>query len=387
MVLSKTGGILMSKKIAWNKGKIGIYSQETIQRWSEIRKGRKLSYSHKRNLEAAKMIAVEKKSQELWSRTCNVDPSHKPYIHKQSNNPTWFKDKNDPEKFVCGLCHYNQIKVLKYKTNEERQNAHSKFMKTNNPMYEESAKKKLSKTRTGVPLGPCHSDEFKEQQRQKWSGKNNPNYGGLSDEQRKKLSETRKRRIATGEIKLAEQKKGKESPLYGKPRPQHVIDAISKANKGKVLSEETKEKLRQKRLHQKNIGQKGISTPHLKMHVILEELGIEYRSEVFGITGRPDTMIGEKLIIFTDGDFWHANPSPYLHRGKIQPGIPDDKRLGKNLYAKEKREYDNKITQRLRSDGYTVLRFWDSEIEHTPELIIKKILATVQYLKEKREVV
>ena len=118
MVLSKTGGILMSKKIAWNKGKIGIYSQETIQRWSEIRKGRKLSYSHKRNLEAAKMIAVEKKSQELWSRTCNVDPSHKPYIHKQSNNPTWFKDKNDPEKFVCGLCHYNQIKVLKYKTNE-----------------------------------------------------------------------------------------------------------------------------------------------------------------------------------------------------------------------------------------------------------------------------
>jgi len=42
-------------QIAWNKGKKGIYSQETREHWSKVRKGRKLSPAHlKRILEARK---------------------------------------------------------------------------------------------------------------------------------------------------------------------------------------------------------------------------------------------------------------------------------------------------------------------------------------------
>ena len=59
-----------------------------------------------------------------------------------------------------------------------------------------------------------------------------------SEETRKKMSETHK-----GENHPMYGVRGEDNPLYGKHRPQEVKDKISKAHKGKILSDETKKKI------------------------------------------------------------------------------------------------------------------------------------------------
>ena len=87
-------------------------------------------------------------------------------------------------------------------------------------------------------------------QKGKRTGKDNPNYGNhLSEEQKKKLSKINKGKKFTDETrkKLSEAHKGKQAgekhPMYGKHHSEEAKKKIGEANKGKQLSEETKKKL------------------------------------------------------------------------------------------------------------------------------------------------
>lgn len=94
-------------------------------------------------------------------------------------------------------------------------------------------------------------------------------------------------------------------------------------------------------------------------------LGLRYRKH-YKIPGSPDfAFIRKKLAVFCDGDFWHGNNwrirglsnldeelqsySPYW-RKKILDNIARDKR----------------VNSLLTKQGWTVLRFWESEIKKAP---------------------
>ena len=339
------------KKIPWNKDE-------------------KLSKIHIERMLATRKITNAKKSIELKLRKCNLDPTHIPYTNKKTGNPTWFKDLNATEKFVCGVCHARQISTPKY-TDEERSKVRSKLMKKNNPMKNKLTALKLSRIKTGKKIGPVHNQEFKDRQKKRFT-EDNPSKNGIPKEQRVKISKTRLHRFQMGQIKPSVQKKGEANPRYGIPRSASVRKAISVANKGKILSQHTINLIKIARKNQKNIGQSG-TIPEFMIGIILEELGISYRSDVPGIMGRPDFLIDQRYIIFVDGVFSHASPREYYDGCQLKPGyLPYEKIIGKKT-AKMIWDHDKEVTQTLLSEGYSVLRLWEDEIRYKPELMIKMI--------------
>ena len=371
-------------RVAWNKGKTGIYSEKTRQRWSKIRKGRRPSQEHMKKILASRKITNQKKTEELWNRRCYNDPSHKPFIHKYNGNPSWFKHPDIDGEFLCGICNYHAKKNLKFSNKEERYKAQSKFMQENNPMYNKESKKKLSETKTGVPIGPVHTEEFKEKQRLRWTGNGNPNYGGMAPERGEALSKIMKGMYASGQRKPSVQKKGPDNPLWRVERPEHVRRAISEGLTGLKRTMKTRKKIKAKRALQTNFGQPGGKNKwELLIAFLLDELGIPYRRNLAMLKGTPDFVVEPNLAIFCDGDHPHANPNEHRLKSKFKthPGYKPNELVGlRNKLAKNIREYDQSVTEELERIGFMVKRFWNSDIDWETEYVVKEIIICLKSL-------
>ena len=102
----------------------------------------------------------------------------------------------------------------------------------------------------------------------------------------------------------------------------------------------------------------------LKMKKILSELGYSYQMYP-KIFGNPDFIITRKKIaIFCDGDFWHG----YKYHEK--------KKLAKKFWREKiegNMKRDRLVSQKLRRDGWSVLRFWEHDIEKDSEKCVRRI--------------
>jgi DNA mismatch endonuclease, patch repair protein len=72
----------------------------------------------------------------------------------------------------------------------------------------------------------------------------------------------------------------------------------------------------------------------------------------------------KKIIIFCDGDFWHGykydtkkKPAKKFWRDKIEGNMRRDKRY----------------TRKLRREGWSVLRFWEHDIDKNPEKCLRRV--------------
>ncbi len=102
----------------------------------------------------------------------------------------------------------------------------------------------------------------------------------------------------------------------------------------------------------------------LKMKKMLEENKIQFTMypKMFG---HPDFVLKrQKIIIYCDGDFWHGYK--YHEKKKLPKKYWRDK-IERNMRR------DRRITSKLRHDGWSVLRFWEHDIEKTPDRCIRKI--------------
>lgn len=99
--------------------------------------------------------------------------------------------------------------------------------------------------------------------------------------------------------------------------------------------------------------------------------GIRYRKNYRIYNCRPDIVITKhKIAIFCDGDFWHGKEFETDHikrNGKFW-----DNKIKRNI----ERDLDNTVM--LRDNGWTVLRFWESEILQNLELCIQTITTVCQ---------
>lgn len=112
----------------------------------------------------------------------------------------------------------------------------------------------------------------------------------------------------------------------------------------------------------------------------LHALGYRYRVQ-HKVEGRPDIAFTRlKIAIFIDGDMWHGNA--WRRRG-----LPNMAAMFPNRtewwVAKIERnmERDQEVTERLKSLGWCVLRFWESDITEALDQVIAVIENTV---KERR---
>ena len=101
----------------------------------------------------------------------------------------------------------------------------------------------------------------------------------------------------------------------------------------------------------------------------LYEKGCRYRCNSKYIYGHPDISFkGAKVVVFCDSEFWHGfrfeeNESK-IHSNRSY-WIP---KIRRNI------ERDHEVNERLRKEGYQVIRFWGGDIDkHLENCVISVI--------------
>jgi len=107
----------------------------------------------------------------------------------------------------------------------------------------------------------------------------------------------------------------------------------------------------------------------LRMKRILSELKCGYRMYP-KMYGNPDFVVRRKKIaLFCDGDFWHG----YRYHEKKKPA----KKFWRVKIENNMRR-DRRVSRKLRSEGWSVQRFWEHDIERRPDYCRRKILRAVK---------
>lgn len=94
----------------------------------------------------------------------------------------------------------------------------------------------------------------------------------------------------------------------------------------------------------------------IKLRTALWKEGIRYRKNYKKLIGKPDIAITKyRIAVFCDSSFWHGRD------------FDTKKPVGTNHEywdAKIRRNMsrDEEVNRQLRAEGWTVLRFWDIEI-------------------------
>lgn len=156
--------------------------------------------------------------------------------------------------------------------------------------------------------------------------------------------------------KMSKARTGKKMPHKGVPWTEESKLKMSKTNKGHFVSEETKEKIRQRRIEKPTRVFKDTSI-EIKIENELKKRGIYYQKQVpLCKVARVDFYLPEyRIVIQADGCYWHNCP---IHgRGEI-----------KNCSEKDKRQ-DSVLT----FNGFNVYRFWEHEINESVESCIDKL--------------
>ena len=86
--------------------------------------------------------------------------------------------------------------------------------------------------------------------------------------------------------------------------------------------------------------------------------GLRYRKNAKTVFGKPDiAFIGKKIAVFCDSEFWH---------GYAWEIYQEDFRSNQSFWISKierNMQRDIEVNNQLRSEGWTVLRFWGREIK------------------------
>jgi len=120
----------------------------------------------------------------------------------------------------------------------------------------------------------------------------------------------------------------------------------------------------------------GDTAPEIKFRKALWRRGLRYRVSPRSLPGKPDVVLpGLKLAVFVDGEYWHGGQ---WQRRKLR--ALEDQFAGtasRNYWLSKIRgnmERDCVATAALQSKGWTVLRFWESEINSDLEGCVDKTI-------------
>lgn len=117
--------------------------------------------------------------------------------------------------------------------------------------------------------------------------------------------------------------------------------------------------------------------PEVLLRKALWKEGIRYRINYKRVPGKPDIAITKhKIAIFCDGDFWHG------HNWAIRGYGSFEQELSRyNDYWKEKLlrnvERDEENNRAIRAMGWTVIRFWESDIKNNLDVCVSQVKETI----------
>ncbi|SHF53494.1 very short patch repair endonuclease [Flavisolibacter ginsengisoli] len=120
-----------------------------------------------------------------------------------------------------------------------------------------------------------------------------------------------------------------------------------------------------------------IKSTNTKIEIMLGKAlwaqGYRYRKNDKSVFGKPDfTFKKYRLVIFCDSEFWHGKNWETLQkrlRSNREYWIP---KIERNIAR------DIKVNETLIQDGWTVLRFWESEIKNSLSMCISKVESIIK---------
>ena len=116
----------------------------------------------------------------------------------------------------------------------------------------------------------------------------------------------------------------------------------------------------------------------LLLRKALREKGMRYRLCQAKLPGKPDIVLtSKKIAIFIDGDYWHGGQWYRRNLSSLEEQfrVSDSKKLEywtKKIRKNMDRDADS--TSALLSEGWQVIRFWESDIERNLEGCIQIII-------------
>ena len=122
------------------------------------------------------------------------------------------------------------------------------------------------------------------------------------------------------------------------------------------------------------------TTPELLFRKALWKRGLRYAICKTELPGKPDVVLpSRRVAIFIDGDLWHGGQ--WQRRGKV--ALEDQFRvaLSKDYWLEKIRgnmERDFRSTNTLLLAGWTVLRFWESEIQKNLDQCVETTLRVIE---------
>lgn len=113
------------------------------------------------------------------------------------------------------------------------------------------------------------------------------------------------------------------------------------------------------------------------MERILRDLGVKFERQP-KLVGHPDFRVrGTNVLIFCDSSFWHGR-RPNERRGKA---FARNKHLW-TLKLASNRLRDVRISRALRRQGWSVQRFWDTDILHRSRKVKTRLVRIMQRRRE-----
>jgi DNA mismatch endonuclease (patch repair protein) len=93
--------------------------------------------------------------------------------------------------------------------------------------------------------------------------------------------------------------------------------------------------------------------------------------------------VSQRVAIFCDGDFWHGRSWRRLS-AKLRSGANPSYWLQK---IKTNRQRDRRTDKSLKREGWTVLRFWETDIQRDPEQIASKIAGIIRSSQREQDAI
>jgi len=114
------------------------------------------------------------------------------------------------------------------------------------------------------------------------------------------------------------------------------------------------------------------------MERMLDELGTEYEKQP-KLYGRPDFAVkNAKVLIFCDSSFWHGR------RDKEVSGRAFKRNVEFWTWKiNENKKRDQRTRRKLRTEGWSVHRFWDTDIARRPEKVKNRLKRIIERSKKR----
>lgn len=118
--------------------------------------------------------------------------------------------------------------------------------------------------------------------------------------------------------------------------------------------------------------------PELVFRKALYAAGYRYRVDYRKLIGKPDILLKKyKSAIFIDGEYWHGH-----NWAERKPKVKTNRdfwiaKIERNM------QRDREVNAELKHLGYTVFRFWETEIKKELDACLQKVISHLKIVQAK----